>query len=207
MKRLRLFHIALKPHELEPEALQLKLSSRTFDGYEGFSNFERVDEFEELRFNYLVKLPRRISVLRLVGEEIRKENVELESLGVVELHIRSSGLVEAYGNDFLIAKAIDKLSELGEITEVVFDQKDFEKVARIAKDVRKVRVYGVEDPRIAEIIYIGSGLRVKGKVRELWGKMEVNGKGFSFAMDSFSIRFFGKVDQSLIEAFIDMLLF
>jgi|GEM_PF-2883372 len=216
-KNLRLFHIA--GGGLEPDTVMKKLEGFRFDGYEGIKKFEVWDEFQELRVDYLFKVPRFVRVFRLgEGDVLEEEKIPMETLVRVEVHIRPSGLVEVYGPPAFIRRVVETLSVLGEVDPVIFTQKEFEKVIKMSDDIKKVRVYETQDEHVVEVALFGGGLslskefgryRSKGKIREVSGRIELPGDSYGFSMNENSIKFFVRdpeTSQRDLEAFIDSLL-
>jgi hypothetical protein len=216
-KNLRLFH--LDSDRLGPDQMMKELKQFRFDGTEGIKKFQVWDEFDELRIDYLFKVPRFIRVIRLgEGGVLEEEKVPMETFVPVEIHIKSSGLVEVYGSPAFIRKAVQSLSVLGEMDPVVFTQKEFNKVMKMAEAIKKVRVYETQDEHVVEVALFGGSLssskelsryRSKGKVREVSGRMELPGDSYGFSMNEKSVKFFVRdpeVFANDVESFIDSLL-
>jgi len=215
-RNLRLFLLGART--IEPDIVMNRLEEFRFNGMEGISKFETWEEFNEVRFNYLFSLPRYIKISKLKGDSIEEERIKLETISVVEFHIRASGLVEAYGSPVLVERALEAVSVLGEIDPVVFVQRDFERVLKMASDVRKVRIYGTEDEHVVEVVLIGGGLsasnelkrfRKSGKIREISGKIELPNGIYSFSMTENQLRLFVRdmeEAQKDIEFLIDSLI-
>jgi hypothetical protein len=213
---LKLF--SLKGKLLEPDAIMRRLEEFRFDGDEGIRKFEVWDEFNELRLEYLFRVSKYVRIATLDGDHIHEEKMKVESLEPVEVHIKPSGLVEAYGAPSRVRKAVDVLSALGEVSPVVFTQGDFRKVMEMAEDINRVRVFETGDENVMEVALFGGGLVSsrelkryldEGKVRRLSGKLELPGDRYSFAMDENGLRFYLKdpsAAQKDVEYFIDSLL-
>lgn len=204
---------------LSPNSVIKKLEEFRFNGQEGIKKFEVLGEFGELRVEYLFKVPRFVRVIRLgEGDVLEEEKVPMETFVTVEIHIKPSGLVEAYGSPAFIRKAMEIVSVLGQVDPVVFRQKEFNRVMKMSEDIRKVRVYETQDEHVVEVALFGGSLfsskelgryKSKGKIREVSGRIELPGDRYGFSMDEKSIKFFVRdpeTSQRDIETFIDSLL-
>ena len=191
-----------------------KLQGFRFNGTEGISKFETWRKFKEVRFNYLFVRSKYIIVSRLKGREILEDKMLVKTIEKVEIHVRSNGVVEAYGSPALIEKAMDKVSVLGDIEQISFASPDFNRMMKMAADIRKVKIRGARDKKISEVILKGGALikseefkRFKkgGQIKEVHGKIELNKNTYGFAMTENELRFFvrdPKKDQEDIERFV-----
>ncbi len=191
-----------------------KLQAFRFDGAEGINRFETWRKFKEIRFDYLFVRPRFVRVSKLQGRRIREDKVRIEVVEKVEIHIRSNGLVEAYGPPALIERAMDKVSVLGGLEQISFASPDFNRMIKMAADIRKIKIRGAEDKKISEITLKGGALtrsgefkRLKkgGRIKAIQGKIELEAEVYGFAMTENELRFFvrdPKKDQSALEAFV-----
>jgi len=215
-KNLRLFHI--NAEVLDSGPVMRKLKDFRFDGQEGITKFEVWADFQELRLEYLFKVSRLVRVIRLAeGDVLEEEKIPMETFVPVEVHIKPSGLVEAYGPPAFIRKTMEALSVLGEVDPVVFTQKEFNRVMKMSEDIRKVRVYA-QDEHVMEVALFGGDLssskelgryKSRGKLREVSGRIELPGDSYGFSMDEKSIKFFVRdpeTSQRDLESFIDSLL-
>jgi len=214
-KNLRLFSLASRP--AGPDTLMKTLEVFRFNGEEGIMKFEVNSEFDELRLEYAFKVPKYIKIARLDGNSIAEEKLKMDTFASVEVHIKSNGVIEAYGQPALIGKAIDALSVLDDIDPVIFGTDDFNRLMKVSGDVRKVRVFGTGNDHVVEVVLFGGGLsaskelnryRSTGKLREVSGKMELPNGNYGFTINEKSMRFFVKdldMAQKDIEFFIDSL--
>ncbi len=215
-RNLKLF--LLNSRVVEPDVVMNRLDEFRFNGVEGITGFETWEEFNEIRFNYLFSVPRYVRVARFEGNRIEEEKVKLDTVANVEFHIRSSGIIESYGSPVLAERALEAVSTLGDIDPVVFVQRDFERIMRMASDIRKVRIYGTEDEHVVEVVLVGGGLSASrelkrfsrsGKIREVSGKIELPNGIYSFAMSENQLRVFVKdvkESQKDVEFLIDSLI-
>lgn len=214
-KNLRLF---LLDRRIEPDSVRRQVEELRFAGEEGIVGSEVFDEFRELRLHYVFKLPKYVRISKLEEGGLTEDRIKVESYAEVELHLHENGLIEAYGSPMLIERAINALSMLGEIDPVVFGQKDFQRVMKMATDIRRVKIYGTEDEHVVEVVLLGGGLaastelkrlRRGGKLREVSGKLELPEGTYGFSMNENSIRFFIKDPEQAqkdLEFFIESLL-
>ena len=191
-----------------------KLQSFRFNGGEGIARFETWREVNEIRFNYLFVRPKFIRVTKLKGQEITEDKVRVETVEKVEIHIRSNGVIEAYGSPSLIEKTMEHISVLGDIEQINFATSDFNRMMKMAADIRKVKIHGAKDEKVSEVILKGGSLiksaefkrfRKEGKIKEIHGKIELKKGVYGFAMTEKELRFFvrdPKEDQADIEFFV-----
>ncbi|MBR9681114.1 MAG: hypothetical protein GOU98_04830 [Candidatus Altiarchaeota archaeon] len=215
-KNLRLFSLNSRPKG--PDSIMKALDEFRFNGEEGIMKFETAEEFNELRFEYTFKVPKFIKIAKLDGGVLSEERLRMETFASVEVHIKSSGLIEAYGQPALIERAVNILSVLGDIDPIIFGSDDFSRLMKMSGDVRKVRIYGTDDDHVVEVALFGGGLSASkeltrylsnGKIREVSGKLELPNGNYGFSLNEKSMRFFVKdpeLAQSDIEFFIESLL-
>ncbi|MBR9681731.1 MAG: hypothetical protein GOV00_02945 [Candidatus Altiarchaeota archaeon] len=214
-RNLRLFLLASK--KIEPDSVMKKLQGFRFNGTEGINKFETWREFNEVRFNYLFVRSRVIKISKLKGRELSEETLRVETVENVEIHIRSNGVIEAYGSPALIEKAMENVSILGDVEAINFATSDFNRIMKMADDIRKVKIAGTHDEKITEVILKGGRLttssefkkfKKEGQVKEIHGKLTLNESAYGFAMTEHEIRFFvrdPKEDQKDIELFVTAL--
>ncbi|MBR9689275.1 MAG: hypothetical protein GOV01_00020 [Candidatus Altiarchaeota archaeon] len=215
-KNLRLF--SLSEGSLRMDSIMKQLEEFRFNGDEGITKFETWDDFDEIRLDYTFKIPKYIKIAKLEGNSISEEKLKMETFASVEVHIKSNGVIEAYGAPVLIERTIRALSVLGDIDPVIFGPSDFERLMKMSGDVRKVRIYGTDDEHVVEVALFGGGLsaskelnrlKARGKLREVSGKLELPDGNYGFTITEKSIRFFVKdpeLAQKDIEFFIESLL-
>ena len=215
-KNLKLF--STESERLNPDSIMKEMEAFKFDGEEGISRSEFWRDFNELRMDYIFKMPKYVRVSRFTKRGIEFEKLRMETFVPVQVHVRESGVIETYGPSVLCERAIEPLSFLGDIDPVVFGPRDFKRVMKMASDVRKVRVYGTDDDQVVEIMLFGGGLsaskelrrfRSRGKLREIHGRMELPGGVYGFTMREKNIKFFVKnaeEAQGDLEFFIDSLI-
>ncbi|MBR9679772.1 MAG: hypothetical protein GOU99_01835 [Candidatus Altiarchaeota archaeon] len=213
-RNIRLFLLNAKT---DPDLVMRQLEQFRFDGEQGINKFETWDEFKETRIEFLFKIPRFVKIGKLEQGQLSEEKVQMDTISSVEIHIRQSGLVEAYGSPSLVNKAVDILETLGPVEQLVLTGKDFLKIMRMADDIRRVKIHGTDDKQVTEVTLSGGGLsrskelkkyQKTGVIREITGKIELPGDSYSFAVDDSVIRVFVKdveAAQPDIEFFISSL--
>lgn len=194
---------------MDPTPLRSRLAPLRFDGEAGIIKSSRDNVLKEVRFEYLLTKTRKVTFKGYEGDYVEKD-VSYETVHTVTLRFNSK-------LDLLIAEA--KSSAIaGEVIEAIsaaldctfelqsFDKRAMKKLIKLAEDVRKLKLFGLDDPFVGELQLKGSALASsapfknyakKGKIREIaalvsmpsgssyvidmnvGGKLKISGKGES----------------------------
>lgn len=155
---------------MDPTPLRARLNALRFDGESGIVKSERDDILRETRFDYLLTKKRVVSFREYDGDFVDRE-IPYQSVYNVKLRFNSGLdlLVVECTSSTVASEVVDSVAAaLGCTFELqTFDAISMKKLLKMAEDIRKVSIYGIDDPFLGEAQLKGSALNSSKRFKEL----------------------------------------